>query len=76
LILRVRHQVDGKDVALGIPESTRKMMTKNAAAIPLARAGQPEEAAGGVFSLCIPEASYITGMQMKLISFSAIFLYR
>jgi 3-oxoacyl-[acyl-carrier protein] reductase len=45
------------------------MMAKNAAAIPLARAGQPEEAAGGVFSLCIPEASYITGMQMTLIFF-------
>ncbi len=48
------------------------MMAKNAAAIPLARAGQPEEAAGGVFSMCIPEASYITGMSMSPIVLLAI----
>lgn len=54
-------------VALGIPEATRKMMAKNAAAIPLARAGQPDEAAGGVFALCIPEASYITGQSLRVI---------
>ena len=29
-------KVDGKDVALGIPEASRKAMAKNAAAIPLA----------------------------------------
>ena len=59
-------KVDGKDVALGIPEASRKAMAKNAAAIPLARAGQAEEAAGGVFSLCIPEASYITGVTLEV----------
>jgi 3-oxoacyl-[acyl-carrier protein] reductase len=57
--------VDGKAVQLGIPEATRKMMAKNAAAIPLARAGQAEEAAGGIFALCIPESSYITGAEQQ-----------
>ena len=29
--------------------------------IPLGRAGTPDEAAGAVYLLCLPEADYITG---------------
>jgi 3-oxoacyl-[acyl-carrier protein] reductase len=29
--------------------------------IPLGRGGTPEEAAGAVYLLCLPEADYITG---------------
>lgn len=59
-------KVDGKDVALGIPEATRKAMAKNMASIPLARAGQAEEAAGSIYLLCIPESSYITGHTLEV----------
>jgi 3-oxoacyl-[acyl-carrier protein] reductase len=31
------------------------------AAIPLGRAGSPDEAAGAIFLLCLPEADYISG---------------
>ena len=29
--------------------------------VPLGRAGTPEEAAGGIYLMCIPESDYISG---------------
>jgi 3-oxoacyl-[acyl-carrier protein] reductase len=34
--------------------------------IPLGRAGRPDEAAGGVLLLCLPEADYITGQILRI----------
>lgn len=50
--------VGGREIKVGIsPE-----MAKNvAAAIPMGRAGTPEEAAGAVYALCIPETNYVSG---------------
>ncbi len=50
--------VNGQEVALGIPDSLRQMAPIN---IPLGRAGTPEEAAGGIILLASPFAAYITG---------------
>jgi len=50
--------VDGHEVGVGMPEASVEAMR---AAIPLGRAGSPEEAAGAIFLLCLPEADYISG---------------
>jgi 3-oxoacyl-[acyl-carrier protein] reductase len=50
--------VDGHEVGVGMPEASVAAMR---AAIPLGRAGSPEEAAGAIFLLCLPEADYISG---------------
>jgi 3-oxoacyl-[acyl-carrier protein] reductase len=56
-------KVAGKEVALGIPEGMRDLANR---AIPLGRAGVPMEAAGGIFFLASPLASYITGHCLEL----------
>jgi 3-oxoacyl-[acyl-carrier protein] reductase len=54
----VKEEVDGQLVELGIPEEMRK---RAKAAIPLGRAGSPEEAAGPVLFLASPLADYVSG---------------
>jgi 3-oxoacyl-[acyl-carrier protein] reductase len=49
---------EGKQVALGIPESMRQMSAKF---IPLGRGGTPEEAAGPVLFLASPLSDYVSG---------------
>ncbi len=50
--------VGGREIKVGISPD----MAKNvAAAIPMGRAGTPEEAAGAVYALCIPETNYVSG---------------
>ena len=50
--------IAGKQIAVGInPEAFNSL----AKIIPLGRAGTPEDAAGAVYLLCLPEADYITG---------------
>jgi len=49
--------IDGK-IALGIPSASRDLMIRM---IPLQRAGQPEDAAGGIMMLISPFADYVTG---------------
>ena len=34
--------------------------------IPLGRGGRPEEAAGSVYLLCIPESDYISGQILEV----------
>ena len=48
----------GKDIKAGVSDEILEAMEKG---IPLGRAGTPEEAAGAVYLLCLPEADYITG---------------
>lgn len=50
--------MDGNDIAVGIP---KKVIAGFEAAIPLGRAGTPEEAADGVYLFCAPESNYISG---------------
>ncbi len=50
--------VGGKTVPVGIQPHMQQMMRM---AIPLGRPGTPEEAAGAVYLLCIPESDYISG---------------
>ena len=50
--------IKGKDIKAGVSDEILDAMEKG---IPLGRAGTPEEAAGAVYLLCLPEADYITG---------------
>jgi 3-oxoacyl-[acyl-carrier protein] reductase len=50
--------VKGKEIKAGVSQEILDAMEKG---IPLGRAGTPEEAAGAVYLLCLPEADYITG---------------
>lgn len=52
-------KVGNREVAIGgVPEERKQA---GLAAIPLGRAGTPEEAAGAVALLCYPESNYISG---------------
>jgi 3-oxoacyl-[acyl-carrier protein] reductase len=51
-------EVDGHEVGVGMPAESVQAMRS---AIPFGRAGTPEEAAGAIFLLCLPEADYISG---------------
>lgn len=53
-----KREIDGQLVELGIPEEIRQ---RAKSAIPLGRAGTPEEAAGPVLFLASPLADYVTG---------------
>lgn len=50
--------VDGKNIKVGVNPEVLKTMEQS---IPLGRAGTPEEAAGAVYLLCLPESDYISG---------------
>ncbi len=48
----------GREIKAGVSQEILDAMESG---IPLGRAGTPEEAAGAVYLLCLPEADYITG---------------
>lgn len=50
--------VDGHAVGVGMPQTAVDAMR---ATIPLGRPGTPEEAAGAIYLLCLPESDYISG---------------
>lgn len=51
-------EVEGRQIAVGInPDAFANL----ARIIPLGRAGTPEDAAGAIYLLCLPESDYITG---------------
>jgi 3-oxoacyl-[acyl-carrier protein] reductase len=50
--------VAGREIKMGVNPELLDTMAKM---IPLGRGGTPEEAAGAVYLLCLPEADYITG---------------
>ncbi|MCB0032620.1 MAG: SDR family oxidoreductase [Anaerolineales bacterium] len=62
-------EVDGKEIALGIPEQMRQMAPM---LIPLGRPGTPEEAAGGIVLMASPLAAYITGHTLEVTGGSGI----
>ncbi len=56
-------EIGGEKVQLGIPEQLRG---GGATLIPLGRAAQPAEAAGGVFFLCSPWSNYVHGQTLNI----------
>ncbi|HEO72009.1 MAG TPA: SDR family oxidoreductase [Candidatus Hydrogenedentes bacterium] len=56
-------EVDGEKVALGVPAA---MLSMAPMLIPLGRTGTPVEAAAGIFILCLPMCSYITGHVLEV----------
>lgn len=51
-------QIEGKEIQAGVPGAVLDSLKHM---VPLGRAGTPEEAAGGVYLMCIPESNYISG---------------
>jgi len=56
--------VDGKDVALGVPQAVRDDSGRRT--IPLQRAGTAEEAAGGIVLMASPLAGYVSGHTLEV----------
>lgn len=54
-------RIDGRDIPVGVNPDLMAMMER---CIPLGRAGTPEEAAGAVYLLCIPESDYVSGQTL------------
>lgn len=50
--------IGGKEIKLGVNPGLLKAMEQM---IPLGHGGRPEEAAGAVYLLCIPESDYVSG---------------
>jgi 3-oxoacyl-[acyl-carrier protein] reductase len=50
--------IEGKEIAVGIQQGR---INASLSAIPLGRAGTPEDAANSVYLFCIPESDYISG---------------
>jgi 3-oxoacyl-[acyl-carrier protein] reductase len=55
-------EMEGREIALGIPEQMRAMA---AVMIPLGRPALPEEAAGPVFFLCSPWSNFVHGQVLN-----------
>lgn len=54
-------QISGNDIKVGVNAQLMKNLEAN---IPLGRAGTPEEAAGAVYLLCLPESNYLSGQML------------
>lgn len=50
--------IKDREIKAGVSDEILEAMEKG---IPLGRAGTPDEAAGAVFMLCLPEADYVSG---------------
>ncbi len=53
--------IEGREIKVGVNSDLLAMMEKT---IPLGRGGTPEEAAGAVYLLCIPESDYVSGQTL------------
>ncbi|WP_431512359.1 SDR family NAD(P)-dependent oxidoreductase [Variovorax sp. DAIF25] len=53
--------IDGRDIKVGVNPDLMAAMERG---IPLGRGGTPEEAAGAVYLLCIPESDYVSGQTL------------
>ncbi len=53
--------IEGREIKIGINPGLMQAMEQT---IPLGRAGTPEEAAGAVYLLCIPESDYVSGQTL------------
>lgn len=55
-------EVHGRELKVGFPPELREAIPRS---ISLGRPGTPEEAAGAVFLMCLPEADFITGQVLE-----------
>jgi len=53
--------IDGREIKVGVNPDLLAAMERG---IPLGRGGSPEEAAGAVFLLCLPESDYVSGQTL------------
>ena len=53
--------IDGREIKVGVNPELLSAMERG---IPLGRGGTPEEAAGAVYLLCIPESDYVSGQTL------------
>jgi 3-oxoacyl-[acyl-carrier protein] reductase len=53
--------IEGREIKVGVNPDLLAMMEKS---IPLGRGGTPDEAAGAVYLLCIPESDYVSGQTL------------
>ena len=53
--------IDGREIKVGVNPGLLSAMERM---IPLGRGGSPEEAAGAVYLLCIPESDYVSGQTL------------
>jgi 3-oxoacyl-[acyl-carrier protein] reductase len=53
--------IEGQKIKVGVNPELLEMMERT---IPLGRGGTPEEAAGSVYLLCIPESNYVSGQTL------------
>ncbi len=53
--------IDGREIKVGVNPDLMAAMERS---IPLGRGGTPEEAAGAVYLLCIPESDYVSGQTL------------
>ena len=53
--------IDGRDIKVGVNPDLMAAMERM---IPMGRGGSPDEAAGAVYLLCIPESDYISGQTL------------
>jgi len=53
--------IEGQKIKVGVNPDLLEMMERT---IPLGRGGTPEEAAGSVYLLCIPESNYVSGQTL------------
>ena len=53
--------IEGREIKLGVNPELMAMMERS---IPLGRGGTPDEAAGAVYLLCIPESDYVSGQTL------------
>lgn len=53
--------IEGREIKVGVNPDLLAMLEKS---IPLGRGGTPDEAAGAVYLLCIPESDYISGQTL------------
>ena len=53
--------IDGREIKVGVNPDLLAMMERS---IPLGRGGTPDEAAGAVYLMCIPESDYISGQTL------------
>jgi 3-oxoacyl-[acyl-carrier protein] reductase len=51
-------RIDGRDIRVGVPA---RMIEAASREIPIGRPGTPEEAAGAVYLMCLPESNYVSG---------------
>jgi 3-oxoacyl-[acyl-carrier protein] reductase len=53
--------IEGREIRVGVNAGLLEAMERT---IPLGRGGTPEEAAGSVYLLCIPESDYVSGQTL------------